>query len=1102
MYFQLMLPGVRDGEELVLMVDGQRHKVMKHTPETLEKAREKNAALAVMAQDRLKDVMYYAEVRKDGLGRGDGFDRRLHRLQVVSAGRDGNGFTLPKMYHHSFYIPACHKERFLEQEALDQAGDGVFWDAKMSMYGADYADACARLSGQGLGKPQLMERISQINRDIDLVLTPMDIAKSLLFQHPDLANAQPYTAAVVMNRHIAPPVTYDREQYQKLLDFATAIGAKGEEGWAFRTYAWDEKKKEAMTYEYDVLGHKAGDKVEIYDLNEDVLKDAKDPLKGALRTASQDKSLQNQSWHLKHGQGAQCQEFKTRQWMDQKKAMAAPKAGKGAKWTVSQGASMCGVEIKDNTLKVSGDTLKVDALNSFLRTLAAYVEYLDDTGKPMGGRSYNRIIGPVDTIMGIPIPAGGTTIETALPKDASGLNLYFAGLGTSAYDPELCATGIALTAIFQLGIPSFFLAADAGLLNTKVLTDALKDRVFVEDVAKLIISIIQPPISSQSAEEMVYGWLKLAAKTIGGILVKELFEKILVWIIGQITLQEAAACIPVAGWIMRIANVAIDAAMILETTIEVCASPAVMTTQITRSMDLKAEISPDPRHGEKGHPDTAVWPATACKWQLMLSYKGGTTKTVTGVFGQTSTKKPVSAAFTNVPAGGSLRLVLSVFTKNDWICGRWDSGWKDAMPDEGEDCMEVKGAIEEFLIPLTMDVQYEHKEKLAYENGAYKWESGRLPTGTVADLGHASEGGCLYRLGGITYNSAYKQAGYVWSAAVIGAGTGVTHPVQSGGEAPGMPKDRAGGISFMIQNISTLSDEEVNKRLKESEVGFTEEPCIVYDKFGTGEDNFILDTRNSQCHLRKVDLMDGQQGFRLSEPAYSYGRFMQPHLDDLVIHPSGTVVGINWETNKIEVLKLPKEGCHDADAPQSQILSGEGFREGLINGPRAVKIAADGRILILESGNRRIQGFDENGNPVAGFLGRCLFEMPLQAVKNDLDGERFTDVMEEAYRNAGLTGLCGITDQEFSGELDEGIVSDAFLQELSDAGVYIYRDEDNIRLRTVEPGNVWKICEIQRDISYVVTKSGESLLVWDGLAQMTVSVAHKGRRWILDGAVG
>ena len=88
MYFQLMLPGVRDGEELVLMVDGQRHKVMKHTPETLEKAREKNAALAVMAQDRLKDVMYYAEVRKDGLGRGDGFDRRLHRLQVVSAGRE------------------------------------------------------------------------------------------------------------------------------------------------------------------------------------------------------------------------------------------------------------------------------------------------------------------------------------------------------------------------------------------------------------------------------------------------------------------------------------------------------------------------------------------------------------------------------------------------------------------------------------------------------------------------------------------------------------------------------------------------------------------------------------------------------------------------------------------------------------------------------------------------------------------------------------------------------------------------------------------------------------------------------------------------------
>lgn len=43
--------------------------------------------------------------------------------------------------------------------------------------------------------------------------------------------------------------------------------------------------------------------------------------------------------------------------------------------------------------------------------------------------------------------------------------------------------------------------------------------------------------------------------------------------------------------------------------------------------------------------------------------QGRNHQTVTGVFGQTSTKKPVSAAFTNVPAGGSLRLVLSVFTK-------------------------------------------------------------------------------------------------------------------------------------------------------------------------------------------------------------------------------------------------------------------------------------------------------------------------------------------------------------------------------------------------------------------------------------------------------
>lgn len=1077
MKFQLMVPGVADGEKLRLLIDGEEYDVVKHTPETLREAREYNAALAVMTEDRLADIGYYADAGEDRLKAGAGFERRIHRLQIVGVSKGDDKFSLPKLYHNSFFIPSCHKKRFLKEEALKGNSPDVYWDSKLDMCGAGLDRTRQRLAGRKAGDGEIMSGLERINMDIDLVLTPMDIAKTLLFHHPDLANAQPYTAAVVMNRHIAPPVSYDRKQYQRLLDFATAIGSKGPDGWARRDYAWNDRKKEAMTYEYDVLGHKAGDKVEIYDLDEDVLKKAGDPLKGALNSASQDSRLQNQTWHLNHGRAARRQEHRTQQMMERKKSAAASVSGKGARWTVKEGASMCGIEVKDKTLKVTEDTFKVDVLNSFLRTLAAYVEYLDDSGKPMGGRAYNRIVGPVSTIMGIPIPAGGTTIEAELPKTASGIKLYFGGLGTSAYDSDLCATGIALTAIFQMGIPSFFLAADAGLLNTRVLTDALKDRIFVEKAAKLLISIIQPPISSQNTEEIIYGWLKLAAKTIGGILVESVFEEILIWIIGQITAQEAAACIPVAGWVLRMANVAIDAAMLLETTIEVCASPAVMTAEITRSMNLKAVISPDPKHGEKEHPETAIWPATAHSWQMNLSYKGGTTDQITGTFGQTSSNEAVTCSFTGKPAGGSLRMIFTVYTKNGWICGRWDSGWKDALPDKDQESMQVEGSIEEFLIPLTRDVQYGHKEKLAYENGSYQWKAGELPIGTAADLGRESGGRCLYRLGTITYNSAYKQTGYVWSAA---------------------QEDGKGKIAFMIQNISTLSAEQVNKRFKESEAGFTEEPCVVYDKFGQGEDNFILDNRTGQCHLRKVELMDGTHGFGLLKTAYSYGRFQQMHLDDLVIHPSGSVIGINWETNKIEVLKLPQEGCMDGDAPQSQILSGEGFREGLINGPKAVKIASDGRILILESGNRRIQGFDESGNPVAGFQGRLLFDTPLAPIRKDLDGEVFTDTLEEAFRNAGLTRLCDTVDAGFSDELDESTVSEAFIKALSDKGIYLYSEEGNLQVQTVENKKQWRICETQRNRSYVITKSDTSLIIWDGLEQMNVTVVEIGRHWLLE----
>ena len=54
----------------------------------------------------------------------------------------------------------------------------------------------------------------------------------------------------------------------------------------------------------------------------------------------------------------------------------------------------------------------------------------------------------------------------------------------------------------------------------------------------------------------------------------------------------------------------------------------------------------------------------------------------------------------------------------------------------------------------------------------------------------------------------------------------------------------------------------------------------------------------------------------------------------------------------------------DKDAPEAQIVSGQGVLEGLTHGPTAIAISPDGRVLLLETLNKRIQAFDTNGNPV------------------------------------------------------------------------------------------------------------------------------------------
>lgn len=1085
--FNFVLPGLKGGEKLTLSIDGVNYPLFRHTEETRSRAKKSNAAMSMMTDAQLSRIGFYAKADAGGLS-----PDHLHRLLVTSEPGKNDGFTLPVLHHFSFYIPAGHKREYIRKVAADNKRDGFFWDAKLSWFDLDF-QAARFLKGGAEDEEFLMDA----NLDIDLLLTPMEIAKSLLFEHPDLANAQPYTASIVMNGHIAPPRLYNPEQYQRLYDFATAISKQGPDKWAYRAYAMNQKTGRPMEYEYDIpaLGHTKGDKVEIYDLSDETLKGARGSLKGALASASSDELLRSQSWRVNAGKTADryTAEDIAADTRNNIPGENVEHGGKnGVKWVVKENTPHHGLSVRKNSIKLEDNKFQIDVLNSYLRTLGSFTQSLDDKGNPFGDKKFCTVVGPVDTLMGIPLPFAATTIETELPAEAAGVRMYFGGLGISGYDAELCVQGIVLTSIFQLGIPTFFLAANTGLASTKVLTDSMEDAEFMMEVIDLILSLVQAPVYGEDTAGVICDWLQIAAETIGGILVTKLLENILTWIIMQITAQQAITCLPMAGWILRIANVVMDVAQLTQTVAEVCTSPAVLTADVSSQMDLKVTVKPDPDHAEEGFPETAVWPAVANHWQLNLNYKGGTSKIMNGRFPAETSKAPVLQTFTEVPAGGSLKVSLQAYSETGWLCGSYESDWMQAKPDKETGIMSVSGNIKEVLVPLTQSVQYEHKEKLTYDAQAgYAWKAGAAPGETMADIGKEGKES-LKRLIGITYNSAFKQVGYVWSA--------------SGKNLPPVEGEKRLPVEYLVQNISTLADEDVNKRYKTSEIGFAGQPSIIYDKFGTGRENYILDTRNGTCHLRKIDLMDGTGGFGFSDSRMlSYGRFMQDHLDALVLHPDGVLVGVNWKNSKMELLKLPEEPSQDRDAAEAQLVSGEGFREGLLNGPVAVKISQDGRILILESGNRRLQGFDVQGNPVPGFTGHLLFETPpdlTKEIKKDLNDGKFTETMMHLFHKTGLVTMCTLNDVSLAKELDEAKVTAELIRQLGEKGVYLYWEEDDpsssARARVVKKGSIWLVEEPVRGSVYMLELLGGKIAVFNGLSQMEVTRVKKDNRWILN----
>lgn len=1087
LHFELSPRVLQENVVLTLHLNSQKFELRPHSPQTLFKAAQTNSAIALLPEESRFRLTHFVEIPKEHLP-----EDRLSFIQITSPDDDPEIY-LPKLYHVSFYVPRVYRQRRL-QKCLAKTRHGIH--PKL------HAFFTSTQQRQNLGSFDIEDSYLAAE---DL-LTPWDIAKSLLFYHPELATNKPQTAAIVMDEHIAPSPDLDSEQYNKVYNLALSISAQGEAtskgGWATITDSVDQYGK-PLYYQYDLGTHKTGDRVLIYKLSDQTSQDALPPLTGAMRSSNDDLRLRDQVWSVNQGITADQKDGEA----SVNRSMTAQGAGPDI-WRVNEKTPSHGLNVYNDSIKFNSDnTFSIEVKNTYLRTLCAYAQFFNENGdvikNPTGwkenlpsflsfletdSKKYISTVSAVNTIMGIPMPTDPTQLSFPFPKDATVLKLLFGCLGTSRWDSEVDVSGALVTGFFQYGVPSLFLAAGAAITSTKFFNDFVKNIDNVVALLGVAFPIVGGGVATASAIWNTKKVLFMFADAVAGILVQKGLEKLALYITSTVTVQELETQVPYVGWALRLANMAIDFAEMAVTTGELLSSPATLEVEVKRVMDLHLTLKPDPKHGEAGHPETAVWPALSDRYHITVQYQGGTNFVLQGTMPNVTSSRPLDLTFRELPIGGKIQIIAGIYSANGWLCGKWESDWLDAFPDKNSKVKTVTANIEEQLVPLTQDSQYIYKEKVIYDSasGEHIWHAGDRPLATAADL-HCEVGfKTICKPVNMTINSGAFQIGYAW---------------------------RSAGSKFVCQNISVL--EKPQARYKFSEVGFDVQPYITYDQFGTkpaskggtgeiSEDNFILDTRNGQFHLRQVNLEDGKSGFGLNDPDLkSWGKFNLPNMDAIVYHPNRVVVGVSWNYNKMEILQLPEKPAPDQEAPDAQMVSGLGVRQGLMKGPKLIAVTPDGRILILETLNRRIQAFDTKGNPVACFMGERLFTLNAGQYAPDLDAGIFSEALQQEFQDHGLTHIFDLSDT-VQADLDQANLSDAIINEFADEGIYLTYDREHRSDRnlssyiTVEQaGGSWTLTDPNKKVVYNIRKIAGSLQVFDVLNNVTVDVRSSGKNWVV-----
>ncbi|MBV9383843.1 MAG: hypothetical protein JO242_24660, partial [Streptosporangiaceae bacterium] len=701
----------------------------------------------------------------------------------------------------------------------------------------------------------------------------------------------------------------------------------------------------------------------VYAWSDKTLEYLSQPLQDTLQATKDDLQLEKQCWTVQPG-------------ITQVPMTVAPAATTAANetaaneaaavYTVKELTPQSGVEHKF-TYDAAAKTAIISLKNYYVRWLKVSVDQYraGPNGEKVGTTQILGSQSPVDTIMAVPLDPDWSDFPFTFDDRASRAVVSLGGLGQEPFSWPYDGDGIVLTALFNFAVPMMFMAAG------KAVDDSSGWSELEKSVAGKALAVLEAatggPVASAVGtgdahlSDVLYALANCGASLAVGVITSKGCEELQAYIaekLGEAAAQDAE---PFLGWVATAIGAAADVASIVETSVEVARSPATMSLDIQRTMDVEVTVTGDPAHQHQ-------LPATATRYTISITYDDGPVYTYADLLPGT-TQSEVTHTFADLPAGGNITVLASFYSKTGWLAGHGVSPSTPALPTKDSTLVMAAFEIKENQVPLTATTTYTLKEKLVSQGGSRAWlapPAVSAPTATVSDLDGGDVGNNLRYLAQLTLNEAESELGYSWEASGLGVPLGPPGPDN---------QDVYTGQMFTYQAIS---DKDVPQSgWRSPGYGTGTMPCLAFappTMANPVAEGFLLEPDDLDPHkatsmlLRAISLQPGQP--MTPSAGRSFGRFTYPQ-EDLAVHPAGYAVALSTSTCKLQILRLTALTA-DASAPAAAILSGKGSRAGLLSNPVAVSCSLD-RIVVLQTSDDYPHGclcaFDVKGNPVNCFGG-------------------------------------------------------------------------------------------------------------------------------------